>query len=55
MLAVIRAASGVSDAIGIDWKRRLIPCTESVAARKAAEIEANAMACNTISGVRYCA
>ena len=51
----MRAVNGISGAIGNDWKRRLIPCTESVAARKAVEIDANAMACNTISGRRYCA
>ena len=39
--------------IGKDWNRRLIPCTESVAARNAVEIDANAMACSTISGTRY--
>ena len=33
----------------------LSPGTESFAARNAVEIEANAMACNTISGTTNCA
>ena len=51
----MRAASGVNGAIGMDPNRRLMPCTASVAARNAAEIEANEMACSAISGIRYCA
>ncbi len=53
MLAVIRDASGVSTGIGIARNRRLMPCTESVADRNAAEMAANQMACSTINGVRY--
>ena len=39
MLADIRAASGVSGAIGMALNRRLMPCTESVADRNAADID----------------
>ena len=55
MLADMREASGVNGAIGMDSNRRLMPCTESVADRKAADTAANATACNAISGIRYCA
>ena len=55
MLAVSRDESGVSVAIGIARKRRLMPCTESVAERNAADTAANQIACSTMSGVRYCA
>ena len=55
MLADMRAASGVSGAIGMALNRRLMPCTESVADRNAADMAANAIACSAISGIRYCA
>ena len=55
MLADMRAASGVSGPIGMALNRRLMPCTESVADRNAADTAANAIACSTISGIRYCA
>ena len=55
MLADMRAASGVSGAIGMDLNRRLMPCTESVADRKAAETAANEIASSAISGIKYCA
>src|SRR4051812_42897445 len=53
MLAVMRDASGVSEAIGIALNRRLMPSTESVADRNAADTAANQIAWSTINGVRY--
>ena len=55
MLADMREASGVSGAIGIALNRRLMPCTESVADRNAADVAAKPIAFSAISGIRYCA
>ena len=55
MLAVIRAASGVNRAIGMDRNLRLMPCSASIADRNAADTAAKKMAWSTINGVRYCA
>ena len=53
--AEMRAATGVNGAIGMDLNRRLMPSTESVAARNAVDIAANVMASSAINGIRYCA
>ena len=44
----MRAAIGVSVAIGMDPNRRLMPWAASVAAWNAPEIEANDIACSAI-------
>ena len=44
MLADMREASGVSGAIGMVLNGRMMPCTESVADRNAAEMAANEIA-----------
>src|SRR5271167_3533726 len=53
-LADTRASTGVNGAIGMDLNRRLTPCSESIAARKADEMAANATACSVTKGVTYC-
>ena len=54
MLADMRAASGVSGAIGMALNRRLMPCTESVADRNAADTRGERDGCSAMSGIRYC-